>query len=314
MVPRSGQPLRGTPFSRRIPMRKRPILMGLLILGAIFFVSLIAVFVVSGLLGPSNPLSIGEKVGVIEVSGVINSSKTTIKHLLEFKKDSSIKAIVLRVNSPGGAVGPSQEIYEEVKKAAAVKPVVVSMGSVAASGGYYISRPARLILANPGTITGSIGVIMEFTNLQRLLKKIGLKRQVVKSGEHKDMGSPFRPMTESDRKILQSLIDDVHEQFIAAVAKGRNLDLPTVRALADGRVFSGRQALNAGLVDQLGDFQDAIQVAGKLAHIQGEPRIVYPPSSRPGLFQYLIQETVSQVRQGLHDKAAGLQFLWSGVH
>jgi protease-4 len=294
-------------------MKKRPILMGLLIVGAIFFISLALVYTVTGLLGRSNPLPIGEKVGVIEVDGVITSSKTTIKHLLEFKKDRSVKAIVLRVDSPGGAVGPSQEIYEEIKKAAAVKPVVVSMGSVAASGGYYISSPAWRIFANPGTITGSIGVIMEFTNIQKLMGKVGLKSQVVESGEHKDIGSPFRPMTASDRKILQSLINDVYAQFVAAVAKGRKLDVKTVRALADGRIFSGRQALKVGLVDELGDMQDAVRAAGKLAHIQGEPRVVYPTPETPGLFHYLIQETASQLRRGLHEQMAGLQFLWSGV-
>ncbi|MEJ2699696.1 MAG: signal peptide peptidase SppA, partial [Desulfuromonadales bacterium] len=239
----------------------------------------------------------------------------TIEQLLRFRKDDSVKAIVLRVDSPGGGVGPSQEIYEEVQKTVKIKPVVVSMGSIAASGGYYIASPANRIFSNPGTITGSIGVILEFTNFQELLQKIGLKSQIIKSGKHKDIGSPVRPMTEGDRKILQSLIDDVHQQFIAAVAKGRKLDLEKVRALADGRIFSGRQALAVGLVDQLGDLQDAVKAAAELGGIHGEPRLVYPPREKPGLLRYLVEDSISMFRKGLQEKTkAGLGFLWSGVN
>ena len=289
--------------------------MALLLLGAIFLFFLVAIFSISTFMGGSSPLATGEKVGVIEVSGVITSSKSTIAHLLRFRKNDSIKAIVLRIDSPGGGVGPSQEICEEVQKTVKVKPVVVSMGSVAASGGYYIASPANRIFANPGTITGSIGVILEFTNFQELLQKIGLKSQVVKSGEHKDIGSPVRPMTEGDRKILQALIDDVHQQFIAAVAKGRKLDIEKVRGLADGRIFSGRQAVAVGLVDQLGDLQDAVKAAAGLAGIHGEPRLVYPPREKPGILQYLVEDSLSRFRKGLQEKTtAGLDFLWSGVN
>jgi protease-4 len=296
-------------------MKKRPFLMALLLLGAIFLFFLVVIFSISTFLGGSSSLAIGEKVGVIEISGVITSSKSTIEHLLDFRKDDSIKAVVLRVDSPGGGVGPSQEIYEEVEKTVKIKPVVVSMGSVAASGGYYISSPANRIFANAGTITGSIGVILEFTNFQELLKKIGLKSQVIKSGEHKDIGSPVRPMTEEDREILQSLIDDVHQQFIAAVAKGRKLDPKKVAVLADGRIFSGQQALSFGLVDQLGDLQDAIQAAAGLAGIKGEPKVVYPPREKPGILQYLVEESVTRFRKGLQESTTtGLRFLWSGVN
>ena len=288
--------------------------MALLLLGAIFLFFFAMVFTISSLMGRSAGLPIGEKVGVIEVTGIIVSSKDIIAHLIDFRDDKAVKAIVLRIDSPGGGVGPSQEIYEEVRRAVDVKPVVVSMGSVAASGGYYIAVPARRILANPGSITGSIGVIMEFTNFQELLQKIGLRNDVVKSGEHKDIGSPVRPMTDTDRKILQAMIDDVHAQFIDAVAEGRKMERDAVRALADGRIFTGRQAMASGLVDELGNLQDAIDVAAELAGIKGEPKVVYPPEDKPGIFDYLIQETVSQLRHGLQEQgSAGLRFIWSGI-
>ncbi|BCR05419.1 multidrug transporter [Desulfuromonas versatilis] len=295
-------------------MKKRPFLMAFLTLGAIFLFFLALVYAVSGLSGPSRSFPIGEKIGVIEIAGVITASKTINEQLVNFREDSSVKAIVLRIDSPGGGVGPSQEIYEEVRKANEIKPVVASMGSVAASGGYYVAAPARSILANPGTITGSIGVIMEFTNFQELLEKIGLKSQVVKSGEHKDIGSPVRPMSEADRAILQSLIDDVHAQFVSAVAEGRQMTTEEVAPLADGRIFTGRQALEQGLVDELGNLQDAIDVAARMAGIEGEPRVIYPAEKKPKIFDYLIEETASQLQRGLQERGgAGPQFLWSGV-
>ncbi len=295
-------------------MKKRPLILGLAVLCGVFLFFWLLVYVTAGMMGKTTSFPIGEKVGVIEVTGVIASSKLINERIIRYKEDASVKAVVLRVDSPGGGVGPSQEIYEEVSKLAAVKPVVVSMGSVAASGGYYIAVPAGKILANPGTITGSIGVIMEFTNISELLDKIGLSNQVVKSGRHKDIGSPIRPMTEADRQILQSMIDDVHLQFITAVAEGRQLDLDEVRQLADGRIYSGRQALEVGLVDQLGNLQDAIAVAGKMAGITEPPRVVYPPREKAPFLEYFVEETISQVRQELHGQSAGgLKFLWSGI-
>ncbi len=295
-------------------MKKRPFLMATLTLGAIFLFFLVVVVAISGLTGPAKSFPIGEKVGVIEVQGIITSSQSTIERLHDFRKDSSVKAIVLRIDSPGGGVGPSQEIYQEVKKVDAEKPVVVSMGSVAASGGYYIAAPARRILANPGTITGSIGVIMEFTNFQELLSKVGLKNQVVKSGKHKDIGSPVRAMTEADRKILQNLIDDVHQQFVSAVAQGRGLRHEQVLPLADGRIFTGRQALESGLVDELGNLQDAIGVAAVMVGIKGEPRVVYPPQDKPDIFDYFLEEAGARLQQVLQQRAVvGPQFLWSGI-
>ncbi|WP_305044352.1 signal peptide peptidase SppA [Geoalkalibacter sp.] len=294
-------------------MTKRPFLMALATFGAIFLVFFLIILAVGNLAGRPTPFPLGEKVGVVPITGVIFSSEKINEAITRFREDASVKAIVLRIDSPGGGVGPSQEIYDEVRRTLAVKPVVASMGSVAASGGYYVAAPANRIIANPGTITGSIGVIMEFTNFQDLLEKIGLKTQVVKSGEHKDLGSPVRPMSEEDRRILQSLIDDVHDQFVTAVAEGRSLEQDKVIALADGRIFSGRQAMAAGLVDDLGNLRDAVLLAGELAGIRGEPRTVYPAPERPRLFDYLIQESITRLRQGLQEQnPVGLQYLWQG--
>lgn len=285
--------------------------MALLTFGAIFLFFLGLIVVLSSIEGHSPGLSIGEKVGVIEVTGVIADSRELTKQIDDFRKDSSVRAVVLRIDSPGGGVGPSQEICEEVTKLVRKKPVVVSMGSVAASGGYYIAAPATRIFANPGTITGSIGVIMEFPNIEGLLGKIGLRSEVVKSGPHKDIGSLTRPMTASDRAILQGMIDDVYDQFIHQVATSRHLPLNAVKALADGRIFSGRQALAKGLVDELGNFQDAVAAAGRLAGITGEPRLVHPPRKKPNLLDYLVEGSVSRFARGLSGNIApGLQFLW----
>jgi protease-4 len=206
--------------------------------------------------------------------GPIVDSKETIEEIRNYVKDASIKAVVLRIDSPGGAVAPSQEIYEEVRKAAAKKKIVVSMGSVAASGGYYIASPATKIVANPGTLTGSIGVIMEIPNLEGLMNKIGVKTEVIKSGSHKDIASIFRGIKKEDREILQGVLDNVHEQFITAVAEGRNMPREDVKKIADGRVFTGEQALEIGLVDQLGNLEDAEKTAANLAGIKGEPVVV----------------------------------------
>ncbi len=214
------------------------------------------------------------KVALMRIEGPIMDSKDAVDELKDYLSDSSIKAVVLRIDSPGGAVAPSQEIYEEVKKVAAKKKVVVSMGSVAASGGYYIASGASRIVANPGTLTGSIGVIMEIPNLEGLMNKIGIKTEVIKSGKNKDIGSMFRSMKPEERQLLQGVMDDVHEQFIKAVAEGRKMNVDDVRKIADGRVFTGEQAVKTGLVDQLGSLEDSIRVAANLAGIREEPEVV----------------------------------------
>jgi protease-4 len=240
-------------------------------------VGLLLLMVANALL-PDLDLSGEDRVAVIRVEGVILDAQQTVGELKKFGESPSVKAIVLRIDSPGGGVVPSQEIHDAVKRIRAKhnKTVVASMGTVAASGGYYIAAATDRIMANPGTLTGSIGVIMELANVEGLLKKIGVESVVVKSGEHKDIGSPFRQMNEEDRRILQTVMDDVHAQFIEAVAEGRSLKVSDVQPLADGRIFTGRQAKSEKLVDELGDLDDAIKLAAELAGIQGEPKVVEP--------------------------------------
>jgi len=243
-----------------------------LVILLVLFVVAIVVSLVLVLFQKNIP--IGERIALVRVEGPILDSKDVIDELKTYVKDPSIKAIVLRIDSPGGAVAPSQEIYEEIRKAVTKKKVVVSMGSVAASGGYYIAAPATRIVANPGTLTGSIGVIMEIPNVEGLMNKIGVKTEVIKSGRHKDIASVFRGIKKEEREILQGVLDNVHEQFIKAVAGGRKMLIEDVKRIADGRVFTGEQALKAGLVDEIGNLEDAIKSAAKLAGIKGEPAVV----------------------------------------
>ena len=235
----------------------------------------------------------GDRVAVLPISGLITESEQTIEQLKKFAKDESVKAIVLRINTPGGGVGPSQEIHEEVRKVREKKIVVASMGSLAASGGYYIACAAEKIYANPGTITGSIGVIMQFVNVKDLIEKIGVKGLVVKSGDFKDIGSPIREMNPEERKILQAVIDNVHSQFVNAVADGRRMDRKDVLAIADGRIFSGEQAKTLGLVDMLGNQEDAVAEAGRMAKIEGEPRVVTPPKKKFSFLDLIREEAKS---------------------
>lgn len=293
-------------------MKKRPFIIALLVLCIIFAVFVGMMKFPSILKSGTSSFSLGNKVGVVELRGAITDSKNTIEQLVIFAKDDSIKAIVLRVDSPGGGVGPSQEIYSEVARITQDKPIIVSMGSVAASGGYYVAAPANKIYANPGTITGSIGVIMEFTNVLDLMDKIGLKTRVVKSGMHKDIGSSVREMTVEEQALLQGLIDDVHSQFVAAVSEGRNLSEGDVRKLADGRIFTGKQALRLGLIDELGGLRVAIFEAARQGGIVGEPNIVYPEEPSVSLIDYFVGTTLSKVEQFMMTtQTTGLQVMWS---
>jgi len=243
-----------------------------------FFVVGLGVLILINLLVPDLDLSTGERIALIRVEGVILDSQTTIEDLKRFSENPSVKAIVIRIDSPGGGVVPSQEIYDAVKRVRSKnnKAVIASMGSVAASGGYYIAAATDRIVANPGTLTGSIGVIMETANVEGLLQKIGVEGVVIKSGKFKDVGSPLRKMSADERGLLQAVMDDVHKQFIEAVAEGRSLEIRAAQALADGRIFTGRQAKEAKLVDELGDLEDAIQLAAEVVGIEGEPKIVEP--------------------------------------
>ncbi|MGE0645641.1 MAG: signal peptide peptidase SppA [Nitrospira sp.] len=234
--------------------------------------------VVMNLLFPDLDFSTEDRIALIRIEGVIVDSQATVGELKRFSENPSIKAIVLRIDTPGGGVVPSQEIYDAVKRVRgkANKAVIASMGNVAASGGYYIAAATDRIVANPGTLTGSIGVIMETANLEGLLQKIGVEGVVIKSGKYKDVGSPLRKMSAEERGLLQAVMDDVHKQFIEAVAEGRSMELRAAQMLADGRIFTGRQAKDAKLVDELGDLEDAIQLAAEVVGIEGEPKVVEP--------------------------------------
>lgn len=245
--------------------------------------------------GPEGTLGFGDKIGVLEIKGAITASREYVDALQRFQRDDSVKAVVLRVNSPGGAVAPSQEIYQEVKRTVALKPVVVSMASLAASGGYYVSVPASRIYANPGTIVGSIAVIMKFTNLEELYRKIGLKVGTIKTGRYKDIGSTARPMTKAERKLLEGLLGDIHAQFMEAVARGRRLSIEKVKELADGRIFTGKQAKAAGLVDSIGGFYDAVDEAKRLAGIKGRPRLKYHKKKKAGLLDLIMENMVDTI-------------------
>ena len=224
----------------------------------------------TGLLG-------GQKVAIVQIEGTIIDTSDIVHELRDHLDNAAVRAVVVRINSPGGVVGPTQEVYEELRRLRkAGKPVVASLSAVAASGGYYIAVAADRIYANPGTLTGSIGVLMELPNVEGLFKKIGVAYVVVKAGAHKDIGNPSRPMTAEERQILQSLLDDVHAQFIDAVADGRHLDRRAVAAVADGRIFSGAQAKALHMIDALGGLADAVEGAAELAGLPPHPRLIQP--------------------------------------
>ena len=293
-------------------MKKNPVLIGLIVIGVIMVVFVGSIILLTFMFRRETPsFALGDKVGVVEINSVISNSREVIKGIRSFVEDAGVKAIVLRVDSPGGGVGASQEIYREVVKAREVKTVVASFGGVAASGGYYVACGADKIMANPGTITGSIGVVMQFANLEELFKKIGYKGYVIKSGTHKDVGSPFREMTPEEKELLQEVIDTVHRQFIRAVAEGRKLPMEKVAAIADGRIFSGEQALALGLVDELGNLEDTIEMAAQMAGVKGKPAVVYPRKRKPSLFDYLTEGIAERLKEEVHENTRpGLDYIW----
>ena len=237
-------------------------------------------------------------IGVVEVTGPILTSRKIIEDIEDFKKNDDIKAIILRVDSPGGGIGPSQEIYRELIKIRDDKPVIASMGSVAASGGYYIACAAQGIVANPGTITGSIGVIMEYANLEEIAKKIGISPVVIKSGEYKDMGSPMRELKDKEKELFQNLVDELHSQFVSDAASARNLEATAMAKLADGRVYTGQTAMKLNLVDRLGNLDDAVLWAGQLAGIEGDLNLVYPKQDKMTLFKKLAETLIQEFHLG----------------
>lgn len=240
----------------------------------------------------------GDRVGVVEILGPIADSKRTVKELTEFRGDERIKAVVVRIDSPGGAVGPSQEIHQAIKRVREKKKVVISMGSVAASGGYLIACAGEKIFANPGTLTGSIGVIMQLPNVEGVLKWAGVEMTTITAGKMKDSASPFRQMTAEERKYFEQMLHDVHQQFIQVVLDGRQLGEEQVLPYADGRVFTGRQAKEWKLVDELGGLEAAATEAGKLAGLTGEPKLEYPKRERKLLRQLLGEEDAEALAKG----------------
>jgi len=238
------------------------------------------------------------RVGVIEIRGLIDNVQDSLKAFREFRKDTNVKCILLRIESPGGGIGASQELYREVRRTIEVKPVVASLGGIAASGGYYIASAANRIVANPGTITGSIGVISYFPNLRELFEKIGFTAIIIKSGRFKDIGNPDREMTQEERDLLQSTMDEAHRQFIRDVARGRNLPEEKVREIADGRIIMGEKAQQLGLVDELGNFEDAVKASAVLGKIAEEPDLLFAKKKKRSLLDLLIGSEISEQIDG----------------
>jgi protease-4 len=296
--------------------KRHPVLFGLLLLSLIGVLFFFLVYGLSSVQGEKTAFISKDRIGVVPVKGVIIDSKPVNDVLEKFGKDDGIKAVVLRIDTPGGGVGPSQEIYEKVQWLRTKKTVVASMGSMATSGGYYVACGAEKIVANPGSLTGSIGVIMHFTNVEDLFKKLGLRASVIKSGRYKDAGSPFRDMTKEERDLLQALIDDVHEQFVAVVSASRALDKETVKGFADGRIFTGRQAVGLKLVDELGDLDHAAGLAATMAKLDGKPELVYPKEERRSFWRYMMEETVSVLKREMVETVVetgpGLSYIYVG--
>ncbi len=244
-------------------------------------------------------LESGNKIGVVTVEGTLMSSDEILKQIRRFRKKSSIKAILIRVNSPGGAVAPAQEIYREIAKTKKKKPVVISMETVAASAAYYIASNADNIVCSQGTITGSIGVIMMLPDIHKVIEKIGVDVNVIKAGKYKDIGSGVRPISDEERKILETFAAEIHEQFISDVAKGREgkIDKDKLREIADGRFFTGEKAKEMGLVDTIGNFYDAVKITADLSKITTEPELVYPKKKWDNVLDMLMESSISAINR-----------------
>ena len=288
--------------------------MVLIILGiTVLFLGTVMIIILR-IFGPSSNLSFGDRIGVIPIEGAITDPEPIVTHLVNFRKNRRIKAIILRINSPGGGVGPAQEIYREVRKTIKTKKVITSMGGLAASGGYYIASATNKIVANPGTITGSISVIMEFIQIEDLLKKVGVGLEVLKSGEFKDIGSPHRKMSEREKELIKDLISDIQKQFVNAVARGRHLSVEKVQEIADGRIFSGAQAKELGLVDLLGNFQDAVDLAKKMTGIKGDVSLVYPKKAKSNLWDFIFNGvTKACYRAIMNHLNTDIEYRWEGL-
>ncbi len=297
--------------------RRRDVIIGVIIaLGGMMALGMFGMMLFGMAAGTSGGFEFGgisgNSIGVVEVYGVIDDdmARQVIRQMERFTDNSSIQAIVIHVNSPGGGVAPSQEIYDAILRAKEDKPVVVSMASVAASGGYYIACAGDRIMANPGTLTGSIGVIFQFHTFQDLMGKIGVGTETVKSGELKDVGSYARPMTDKEREMLNSVVQSTYEQFVEVVAEGRSKEKTEIYPLADGSVYTGLQAYNLGLVDTLGGLHEAVYLAAELAEMTGEPKVVRPLKREQVTIFDLLGQTLSKVNTAVDQKLAGPSLLY----
>ena len=283
-----------------------------------FFVLLLSVFALVGLAMRGSHggefAGFGDKIGVIDVEGVILDPRTVVKQLREFRRDDSIRAIILHVNTPGGGAAASQEIYSEVRRIRdeKKKKIVASVETLGASGGYYVSVATEKIYADPASIVGSIGVISQWVNYEDLLKWAKLKDVTFKAGALKDTGNPARPMTPEEKAYFQSLINDMHGQFISAVAEGRKLKMDDVKKLADGRVWTGQQALPLKLVDQIGDFRVAVEETAKAVGIKGEPTLVHPEKERRTVLDLIFGDVSEYIpdRAKLLENHVSFYYLW----
>ncbi|MEE9442947.1 MAG: signal peptide peptidase SppA [candidate division Zixibacteria bacterium] len=297
-------------------MKRKTVVITVVILSCVIFFGFMGAMILVGIMGDvdnefySGFSGFGPNVAVVEIYGAVYDSRSFVRQIVRWTDDNSVKAIVLDINSPGGASVSFQEMYDAVLKAReSGKIVVASLGTVAASGGYYVACAADRIVANPSTLTGSIGVIMSFPTAKKLLDKIGLKWETVKSGDLKDVGAMDRGMTPEEERMLQAVIDDTYEQFVEAVAEGRNRDKEEIYPLADGSIFTGRQAYNMGLVDTLGTYYDALDIAGELSGIGPKPDIVRERKRKPGLFDVLNQSLNLLERiSGIENNQPGLLY------
>ena len=301
------------------PARRSRLWLWLLLGGGAFFVFIVAVFTLIALStrgnnSDSSDFAFGDKIGVIDLEGVIIEPQTIAKQLKKFGEDDSIKAIVLHVNTPGGGVAASEEIYEAVKRVREKnkKRIVASVETVGASGGYYVACATDKIYADRGSIVGSIGVSSQWVNYGDFLKWAKLKDVTFKAGALKDTGNPAREMTPDEKKYFQSLLDDMHGQFIAAVAKGRKMNEDDVRPLADGRVWTGQEAKDLKMIDQISDFDGAVHDTAKAVGIKGEPTIVRPEKQRRTLFDVLFGDVSDYIPSStkLMENHPGFYFLW----
>lgn len=278
-------------------MSRRTLIFLIILAGCLTLLStvLTVFFFVTGLReGPR--VSSGRALGYVTIQGILRDSRETVEELRSLAKNPGVRGILIRVESPGGGVTAAHEIYQQIRHIREDgKPVVASMGSIAASGGYYVATPATVIVANPGTLTGSIGVIMELPIVRGLLDKVGMKVEVIKSKEAKDIGSPFRDMTDSDRRILEEVVSDVYHQFLEVVSKERSIPIDSLEKIADGRILTGRQAKVWGLVDTLGTLEDAKRILADLCQIKGEPKLIKPRKRLPVWLKQVFDEGLAKV-------------------